>query len=180
MAKKQKSTATGAKKGSKAAKSAPEPGKPQLYTLAVVLTAGPMTEKFDKENPEIARTIQIRGDQTLEVLHDAIFDAFDRFDEHMYEFEFGKRPMDGPKYVLSVAADNGDDEEVAGLVEETTIESLGLKKGRSFNYWFDFGDDWWHRIDVMAVEAEVPRGAYPKVTSRIGKSPPQYQFEEEE
>ena len=62
----------------------------------------PVTEKFAKKNPEISRTIQIRGDQTLEDLHHAIFDAFDRGEEHMYEFQFGKRPMDpkGPRYVL--------------------------------------------------------------------------------
>ena len=56
--------------------------------------SGPITEKFAKENPEISRTIQIRGDQTLEDLHHALFDAFDRSDEHMYEFQFGKGPMD--------------------------------------------------------------------------------------
>src|SRR5512135_50291 len=33
---------------------------------------------------KMSRTIQIRGDQTLEDLHHAIFDAFDRWDEHMY------------------------------------------------------------------------------------------------
>ena len=59
-------------------------GNVRLYTLEVFLLSGPITEKFAKENPEISRTIQIRGDQTLEDLHHALFDAFDRSDEHMY------------------------------------------------------------------------------------------------
>ena len=44
--------------------------------------------------------IEIRGDQTLEQLHHAIFKAYDRWDEHLYEFQFGKRPFDpdGPNY----------------------------------------------------------------------------------
>jgi len=151
-----------------------EQGKPQLYTLAVFLLSGPITEAFGKKNPEISRTIQIRGDQTLEDLHNAIFNAYDRFDAHMYEFQLGKRAMEGPRYVLPEAVGDADEEPAAGLVNETTIESLGLKKDRCFGYWFDFGDDWWHQIEVEAVEPNVPAGQYPKITKRVGKSPPQY------
>jgi len=155
----------------------------QLYTLEVLLLSGPITEKFAKKNPLISRTIKIRGDQTLEDLHDAIFDAFDRFDEHMYEFQFGKGPMD-PKalrYVLPNAfeMDMGDDKRPACRVDQTTLDSLGLEVGSSFGYWFDFGDDWWHQIDVAAIEETVPTGKYPKVTKKAGKSPPQYADEDE-
>ncbi len=149
-------------------------GKPQLYTLAVFLIGGPITEEFAKENPEISRTIQIRGDQTLEDLHYAIFDAYDRFDSHMYEFQLGKRAMEGPRYVLPEAFEDAADGSAAGRVDETDIESLGLKKDRCFGYWFDPGDDWWHQIEVEAVEPNVPAGKYPKITKRVGKSPPQY------
>jgi hypothetical protein len=40
---------------------------------------------YDLPSRSISRTIEIRGNQTLEDLHHAIFDAFDRFDEHMDE-----------------------------------------------------------------------------------------------
>ena len=74
----------------------------RLYTLEVFLIGGPVSEKFAKKNPVVSRTIQIRGDQTLEDLHHAIFDAFGRWEEHMYEFQFGKGPMDpkARRYVL--------------------------------------------------------------------------------
>ena len=39
--------------------------------------------------------------------------------------------------------------------------------------------DWWHQIDVGAIDEKVPKGKCPKVTRRIGKSPPQYMDEEE-
>ncbi|HZL36416.1 MAG TPA: hypothetical protein VFC78_13940 [Tepidisphaeraceae bacterium] len=52
-------------------------GEPRLYTLEVILTDGPISEKFAKKNPVISRTIQIRGDQTLEDLHNIIFDVYD-------------------------------------------------------------------------------------------------------
>src|SRR4051794_28241826 len=164
----------------------PEPSEPvvgRLYTLEVFILSGPIDKKFVKKNPEMSRTFQIRGDQTLEDLHHAIFDAFDRYDEHMYEFQFGKGRMDpeAPRYVLPEAfeMDRGEKNPPAGRVDRTSIESLGLEVGQSFGYWFDFGDDWWHQINVEAIEAEVPVGKFPKVRKRVGKSPPQYAEEDE-
>jgi hypothetical protein len=158
-------------------------GKVRLYTLEVFLLSGPITEKFARKNPVISRTIQLRGDQTLEDLHHAIFDAFGRWEEHLYEFQFGKGPMDpkAPRYVLAGAyeGESGDRNPPAGRVDRATIESLGLEVGRSFGYWFDFGDDWWHQINVEAIEDKVPKGKLPKVTKTVGKSPPQYADEDE-
>jgi hypothetical protein len=55
----------------------------------------------------------MRGDQTLADLHHALFDAFGRWEEHLYEFQFGKGPMDrqGPRYVLPSAlqSESGED-----------------------------------------------------------------------
>ena len=62
-----------------------------------------------------------------------------------------------------------------------TIGSLGLTSGNRFGYWFDFGDDWWHQIDLLAIAEGVLRGKLPKVTQRVGASPPQYvDWDEEE
>jgi hypothetical protein len=43
----------------------------------------------------------------------------------------------------------------------------------------EFGDDWWHQINVEAIEDKAPSGKFPKVTKRVGKSPPQYLEEHE-
>lgn len=152
-----------------------------IYTLEVFLISGPITEKFAKKNPVISRTIRIRGDQTLDDLHHAIFDAFDRSEEHMYEFQFGKGPMDpkAPRYVLPCAFDMAEDNPPAGRIDQTTLDSLDREIGRSFGYWFDFGDDWWHQINVESIEDNLPTGNFPKVTKRVGKSPPQYSEEDQ-
>jgi hypothetical protein len=158
--------------------------KKRLFTLDVSIVSGPMSESFARKNPVVSRTIAIRGDQTLAHLHRAIFHAFDREDEHMYEFQIGgKRPMDpkARRYVLRMAMDDpSGDSRVAGDVARTTIGSLGLKAGQAFGYWFDFGDDWWHQVDVRAIDEDVPRGKLPRVTKRIGESPPQYPDWEDE
>ena len=158
----------------------------RLFTLEVYIIRGPISERFAKKNKIICRTIQIRGDQTLEDLHYAIFEAFGREDQHMYEFQVGgKGLMDpkAPRYVLPGAFKNPlpRTPKAAGDVTRTTIGSLGLKKDEVFGYWFDFGDDWWHQIDVVAIKEQAGTGKYPKVSKRIGKSPPQYvNWDEEE
>jgi len=151
----------------------------RVYTLEVFLVSGPVSKKFAGKNPVISRTIQIRGDQTLKDLHCAIFGCFERYDEHMYEFQFGgKEPMDpeSRRYVLPMAIEEGpfSDEDAAGVVTRAKIGSLGLGVHEAFGYWFDFGDDWWHQINVAAIE-ETSSGKYPRVIKRVGASPPQYE-----
>lgn len=153
-------------------------GDKSLYSLEVCLLSGPITKAFAKRNKVVSRTIQIRGDQTLSDLHEAIFEGFDREEEHMYEFQFGKGPHDpkGKRYVLPVTLHNpfGWGRKIENDVTRTTIDSLGLKVDQAFGYWFDFGDDWYHQINVVAIDDHAPKGRYPRVTKRIGKSPPQY------
>ncbi len=157
--------------------------KPQLrekrvFTLQVAILGGRMTESFAGNNPVISRTIEARGDHTLADLHHAIFKAFDREDEHLYEFQFGgKRPMDpkarryGPPMAM---VDPFGDRDGSADARRTTIDSLGLSTGDRFGYWFDFGDDWWHQVDLLGTAEGAPRGKLPKVTQRVGASPPQY------
>ncbi len=128
-----------------------------LYVLRVFLMSGPVEPKF--AGKEISRVIEIRGDQSLDQLHQAIFDAYERFEQHSYEFQFGRRPFDpkGPNHS-----------------RKTTLDELGLKRGRVFGYWFDFGDDWYHQVQVERIDRAIPTVSYPRVTRRVGRSPPQY------
>ena len=148
-----------------------------LYEIEVEIINGPVMAEFVRANPRVARTIQIRGDQTLEVLHEAIFDAFDRFDEHLYQFEIGgKKPMDrkAARYVMPEAMDNPFADVPDIDAGQTEIGSLGFKPRQVFFYWFDFGDDWWHKLKVLNVHEDAPPGEFPIVTARVGQSPPQY------
>ncbi len=142
-----------------------------LYVLTVFLTGGPISEKF--ANKVVSRTIEIRGDQTLAQLHDTIFQAYDRWEQHLYEFQFGKRPYDpdGPNYGIP---DGASEANQTGDARTTRLDDLGLKVGRVFGYWFDFGDDWFHQVQVERIEQAIPTVTYPRVIKRVGKSPPQY------
>ena len=145
-----------------------------MYVVSVYLVNGPISKKFaDKEN---SRAIEIRGDQTLEQLHYAIFYAYDRWDEHLYEFQFGKRPFDpvGPTYA---APEPPPRKKGVGNARATKLDELDLKPDRVFGYWFDFGDDWYHQVRVERIKEAIPTVTYPRVIRRVGKSPPQYQGE---
>ena len=73
--------------------------QPKAYTLRVYLVRGPYGKEL--EGKEIFRTLQIRGDQTLEDLHYAILYSFEREKDNDYEFCTGKDPYDrsGVRYV---------------------------------------------------------------------------------
>ena len=108
--------------------------KPQIYTLEIHIIGGPVTDAFVDRNPVVARTLEIRGNQTLQHLHAAMFDAFDREDEHLYEFQFGKEPNDpkANRYVLADPFDDSaeDDPYIVGTVQATT-DRLARLEGRS-------------------------------------------------
>lgn len=151
---------------------APPPAPPaNLYVMSVYLSSGPISEEFAGKS--IRRDIEIRGDQTLEQFHRALFEAFDRSDDHLYEFQFGKRPFDpkGPNYGIPEA---GESRGNYGDARATTLDDLDLKPRRVFGYLFDFGDEWFHQVQVERVEQAIPTVAYPRVIKRVGKSPPQY------
>jgi len=157
---------------SAATRAAPPAAPPaNLYVLSIFLTSGPISEKF--ANKAIRREIEIRGDQTLAQLHDAIFKAFDRWDQHLYEFQFGKRPFDpaGPNYGV---AEEPPGKKERGDARTTKLDDLDLKPERVFGYWFDFGDDWYHQVQVERIEQAIPTVTYPRIIKRLGKSPPQY------
>ena len=153
------------------------PPASMLYTLEVTLTGGPITEAFLRRNPVVSRTLQIRGNQTLQDLHWAIYKAFDRDEDHLFEFQIGGKGASGRGARLYQAKGWVQDlmgESPSADASRTKIGSLGLKTRQAFRYWFDFGDDWMHRVKVVSIEDKAPPGKFPRETARVGKSPPQY------
>ncbi len=134
------------------------------------------------------REIEILGKQNLDQLHEAIFEAFDRYDFHLYSFYLTRtktanlrKIYDSPQYVLPQELDMSDF--LGGGNEynakKTTLDSLGLTPGTVFYYLFDYGDEWWHEIEVKKIEPEAGKRRYPRITVVNGESPEQYPEMEE-
>ena len=132
------------------------------------------------EDDEIVRVIDMRPKHTLEKLHTVLFHAFDRYDDHMYEFSFGAdRPYSKKAVRYGIPMDDADslfpNETKLYDASKTSLASLALKPGDTFYYLFDFGDDWWHRITVLALDVPLHEAVrYPLLVEKIGESPAQY------
>jgi hypothetical protein len=136
----------------------------------------------------IWRRIAARGSQTLEDLHEAIYDAFDRDDEHLYSFYFPKpgakgrnRLRDAVEYSHACIAEQSDPfDETPANAAKAKLDTLGLRPKQVFLYLFDFGDNWWHEITVEQTDAKPEKGKYPRILEKHGNSPPQYLDMDEE
>lgn len=136
----------------------------------------------------IWRRIAARASQTLDHLHEAIFDAFDRYDQHLYSFYLPKPGAKGRnrlshavKYSHPFMTEEPDPfGQIPRNAAKAKLSTLGLKPGQVFLYLFDFGDQWWHEITVEQTDAVPDKGKYPRVLQRHGESPPQYPDVEDE
>ena len=75
---------------------AEQPGTKSLaYTFDVWLLEGSRRKPFRKRGHRICRTVELLGCHTLADLHQCIYHAYGRDEEHLYEFHIGgSRPND--------------------------------------------------------------------------------------
>ncbi|TKB08418.1 plasmid pRiA4b ORF-3 family protein [Desulforhopalus sp. IMCC35007] len=154
--------------------------KPQLFVFKVSLS-------HDKK---IWRRIEIRGDQSLDQLHESIFQAFDRYDPHMYSFyltkpgsKSRKRFSEAPEFThpFMLEDDFGWKHKQIQDATKTKICDLLLQEKTKFEYLFDFGDEWFHEITLEKILDIFPKKKYPILTQKKGESPSQYpEFDEED
>jgi hypothetical protein len=144
--------------------------KTRIYTLEVHLLGAAPAGHPAGNGPDAAAVIQVRGDQLLADLHQALAETFDHGEEQTYEFHLGKQPLDpaGPRYLLPAAFEVSveDGAPAAGRVDQTRLDALALDVGRRFGYLSDAGRDWWYEIRVAEVKEQTPKGKYPRVTKR--------------
>ena len=143
-----------------------------VYSLEVSLTDGPVSAAY--ANRKISRRIDILARQTLHDLHQAIFEAFERWEHHLYEFNLGEGPGDRSQIYFYTGGVDASDDETAADPTTTPLAALNLEVGRLFGYTFDMGDQWEHLIEVVATAEARGTGHYPRIAKKVGKAPPQY------
>jgi hypothetical protein len=138
--------------------------------------------------PRLYRMIETSENATLKDLHDAIFDAFDRYDPHLYSFFLTRKDTKSVRTIYNAPefTHPKNTKDFIGFgppkrsAAKTRIGDLALAEKDVFHYLFDFGDDWWHRIRVENVE-EAPDGhKFVNVVKAVGKAPDQYPDYDEE
>ncbi len=143
-----------------------------VYIFKVVLPT-------EFEEDEIWRMIAVRPTNTLDAFHRIIFRAFDRVEEHMWAFYFGKPYRKGTHEYISHIWDDMGAGEKAELASGVKFKNLSLRKNSKIYYLFDFGDEWWHEIKFLGEREAEPGKRYPKILERCGDSPLQYPDEED-
>ena len=133
--------------------------------------SGPIGEKF--ANKVISRVIEIRGDQTLEQLHEAIFQAYDRVTIITVRVSVRQTSVRSRRTQLPGSRSENQEERGRRRPHDEAGRP-GSETRRVFGYWFDFGDDWFHQVQVDRIEKSIPTVTYPRLIKRVGKSPPQY------
>lgn len=130
------------------------------------------------------RILDAASDAKFKDLHDAIFGAFDRDDPHLYSFYMtGTDTKDIRRIRRSpeiAAPEAGLGSALSGFsrpnnsAAKVRVGDVELEPGDVFHYLFDYGDEWWHRIQVEAV-MEVAAGKRSVVLVKsVGASPSPY------
>jgi Plasmid pRiA4b ORF-3-like protein len=131
----------------------------------------------------IYRNIEILENQSFADLHDSLFQAFDRYEEHLYSFFLTGKPIKNTLYIYDYPEITHpmNLEDMSGFAhkkrydaEKTKLRDLDLAEKDKFYYLFDFGDDWWHELSVLKIEEASDSKGYPKIIKKIGDSPEQY------
>ena len=113
-------------------------------------------------DPPIWRSVLVEASITLHELHRTIQMLFQWYDYHLYRFEVGQRGFEA------------SDEEAEG--EDSTrvrLSQLGLRAGDTFEYTYDFGDDWRHLIEVEGLETVSEQAWLPWVLDGARRGPPE-------
>jgi hypothetical protein len=126
----------------------------------------------------VRREIEIREDQTLVTLHEAIQRAFQWYDDHLYAFFMSGREWDRSSVMYSEPeslkeAGEYDPNEKSAYIK---IRNLNLKVGQKIAYIYDFGDNLSLSLIVRRISSVDPEVKYPRVTSLRGFSPEEYHY----
>jgi Plasmid pRiA4b ORF-3-like protein len=128
--------------------------------------------KYDKRT---YRTIEMRSEETLEDLHDAIQSAWRWDSDHLYSFFMNGQRGD-ERYRFS----SPWEEDVVWWAHEGVLGALGLTLKHKFLYLFDYGDNHEFEIEVVGIREKAEPGTYPRVIDSNGKAPRQYRYAEDD
>ena len=138
--------------------------------------------------PKLYRIIEASEYCTFDDFHDAIFQAFDRYDYHLYSFFltgkdtknirviYDAPEITHPKNLENIMGFGKNKKSTA----KTRIGDIDLNENDVIHYLFDFGDEWWHRIKLQNIYERKSKRKHLKLIKSVDESPPQYQDYDED
>ena len=116
---------------------------------------------------DLWRKIAMPAGATLDDLSNAILKAYNFDYDHLYRFIFETR------FGTRIYAFHPEMEE-GRLADEVRIGDLPLQPGMTFQYNYDFGDNWYFYITLERIDPPDPSLTNFKIVKKKGRSPQQY------
>ena len=151
--------------------SADKKPKEVIWTLRV---------KLHHVRSEWVRVIEIKSDSSFLELHEAIQNAVDFDNDHLFDFFVGRHPGNRA-YPIGEEPDWDTFDPVKTYGNVHLSDAWPLPTGMKLFYLFDFGDDWLFQINKTRHKDKLPQPGvvYPRVIEARGKNPEQYPMWEE-
>src|SRR6266545_6095494 len=120
----------------------------------------------------IWREVEVRADQTLADLGEAIPAAFAFDDHHLWSFFLSGKPWDRASEYSCMP-----DPDLVTSTWKRGADRLRVRDapaGREFLFLFDYGDEWHFGVRLARTGEVEPGVRYPRVVAAEGEAPPQY------
>lgn len=114
--------------------------------------------------PAVWRRVVVSEETTLARLHEILQAAFGWWDCHLHEFEVGK-----DRYGIDDGESWGEPPKDEGRARLGRL----VQEGSSFVYFYDFGDDWRHKLVVEKVRPAEPGEKVPACVGGRRACPPE-------
>lgn len=124
---------------------------------------------------ECVRVIEIESNASFLQLHEAIQEAVDFDNDHLFQFYLGRHPDQYAYIIGGEPSWNGYNP--VNRYRKISLSSIWpLPKDYNLYYLFDFGDNWVFQINKTRHKDKVAQAGikYPRVTEAKGKNPVQY------
>lgn len=129
--------------------------QPSIHVLTIELV---------EVSPRIWRTVEVPGHFTLHELHYVIQDAMGWTNSHLHSFRIGR---------TTYAPPDPDSDLPCKDSTLVTVDKIASKTGKTFQYLYDFGDDWVHAVRVDEVRRIAKEAAHAKVVAGARACPPE-------
>jgi hypothetical protein len=136
------------------------PPKKQLYQFKITLK---------DISPPIWRRIQVPSTYTFWDLHIAIQDAMGWLDCHLHEFRI--RDLNGRMLNFGIPDEDFENQTLPGWKHKIS-KYISLARP-TFEYVYDFGDDWRHKVELEEVLPVEPEADYPRCIKGKRSCPPE-------
>lgn len=125
-----------------------------------------------QDDPEVYRTIDVKGSQHLEHLHHAIVSAFDFRDGHLASFYMSNPNWKEGQEITLLEMEEGLDDAEVPVMKRVKVARL-LEETKHLLYVYDFSQMMWFQISLEEELEEEPEVRYPYLVESMGESPEQ-------